>query len=132
MLTELGVEQPLHSRERYPAVKAVAYDGALFPFAESRRVARSSFITTPNRWFPIETHTRTPLVHWLPKKRFDAYLRRRGQDWAAGDYMQLLSVQDLRRVLRMAGIPEYRIVANRIGPMALDFVVMFGERSRFS
>ena len=25
------------------------------------------FVTTPNRWFPIEVHTRLPLVHWLPE-----------------------------------------------------------------
>jgi hypothetical protein len=26
------------------------------------------FITVPNRWHPIEFHSRLPLVHWLPKK----------------------------------------------------------------
>jgi SAM-dependent methyltransferase len=34
--------------------------------AEALRVAPRAFITTPNRWFPIEVHTRLPLVHWLP------------------------------------------------------------------
>ena len=34
--------------------------------AESLRVGRRIFITTPNRWFPVEVHTRLPLVHWLP------------------------------------------------------------------
>ena len=24
------------------------------------------FITTPNRRFPVEVHTRLPVVHWLP------------------------------------------------------------------
>ena len=33
---------------------------------ESLRVARRAFITTPNRWFPVEVHTLLPLVHWLP------------------------------------------------------------------
>ena len=26
------------------------------------------FVTTPNRWFPLEVHTRLPLVHWLPER----------------------------------------------------------------
>jgi SAM-dependent methyltransferase len=30
------------------------------------RVARRVFVTTPNRWFPIEVHTLLPFVHWLP------------------------------------------------------------------
>ena len=34
--------------------------------AEALRVGGRAFITTPNRWFPIEVHTRLPLVHWLP------------------------------------------------------------------
>ena len=34
--------------------------------AEALRVGRRAFITTPNRWFPVEVHTRLPLVHWLP------------------------------------------------------------------
>jgi SAM-dependent methyltransferase len=35
--------------------------------AECCRVAhRAAFVATPNRWFPIEVHTRIPFVHWLP------------------------------------------------------------------
>ena len=30
------------------------------------RVARRVFVTTPNRWFPLEVHTLLPFVHWLP------------------------------------------------------------------
>ena len=29
-------------------------------------MSRRFFITTPNRWFPVELHTCLPLVHWLP------------------------------------------------------------------
>ena len=34
---------------------------------EALRVGRRAFVTTPNRWFPVEVHTRLPLVHWLPE-----------------------------------------------------------------
>ncbi len=30
------------------------------------RVSHSVFLTTPNRWFPLEVHTLLPFVHWLP------------------------------------------------------------------
>ena len=81
-------------------------------------------MTTPNRFFPIEVHTRRAFIHWLPKAKFDALVRKRGDDWAAGDYMRLLSGRELRRLLAEAGITKYRIKRNRIGPFTLDFVVI--------
>lgn len=45
------------------------------------RVARRVFVTTPNRWFPLDPHTRLPFVHWLPAgSRRDRLLRWRGFD----------------------------------------------------
>lgn len=35
--------------------------------AELCRVAPRVFLSTPNRWFPVETHTLVPFVHWLPR-----------------------------------------------------------------
>ncbi len=34
---------------------------------EVARVGRGYWVQTPNRWFPVEQHLLTPLVHWLPK-----------------------------------------------------------------
>jgi len=34
--------------------------------AELCRVAPRVFLSTPNRWFPVEVHTLVPLAHWLP------------------------------------------------------------------
>jgi Methyltransferase domain len=39
------------------------------------RVAERVFVTTPNRWFPVEVHTLLPFVHWLPKGPRDSLLR---------------------------------------------------------
>ncbi len=152
MLTALGIQAPVTFQARYPAVRAVTYDGRDFPFPdrafdlcwsnavlehvgartqqvhflrECRRVARHVFVTTPNRFFPIEVHTRTPLLHYLPKPLFEAYLRGIGKAWATGGYMNLLSRRALRSLLREAGIVEYRIHGNWLLFAPVDFVVIF-------
>ena len=80
----------------FPDVQAVRADGRDLPFADGAfdvgfsnavvehvaggrdgqrrfvhelcRVAGRVFVTTPNRWFPLEVHTLLPFVHWLPAK----------------------------------------------------------------
>jgi hypothetical protein len=50
-------------------------------FAEEiRRVGRSYFVQTPNRWFPIEPHLLTPIVHWLPSA-VQRFIVRRATVW---------------------------------------------------
>ena len=78
----------------FPQVRAVRADGRELPFADGAfdlgfsnavvehiaggregqrrfvhelcRVSGRVFVTTPNRWFPLEVHTLLPFVHWLP------------------------------------------------------------------
>jgi hypothetical protein len=35
--------------------------------SEAMRVGRAYWVQTPNRWFPVEQHLLTPLIHWLPR-----------------------------------------------------------------
>ena len=45
------------------------------------RVARRVFVTTPNRWFPLDPHTLLPFAHWLPPRPArDRLLPARGFD----------------------------------------------------
>ena len=92
-ITALGLHDGVGFRARYPRIPYVQGDACALPFedgafdivfsnaviehvggrerqrqfvSEAIRVGRHVFITTPNRRFPIEVHTRLPLVHWLP------------------------------------------------------------------
>ncbi len=151
-VTALGTDRPREFCQRYPDIKAMQYDGRKFPFPdksfdlvwsnavlehvgnferqklflqEIKRVGRRAFITTPNRNFPIEIHTRTPLLHFLPRPFFESYLKLTGRRWATGDYMHLLTRSRLEALLAAAGINEYRIIMNRWGGFVLDFVIIF-------
>jgi len=56
---------------------------------ESLRVAKDLVVhTTPNRWFPIETHTRRPLMHWLPRRLHPRLFGRSpNYRWGPGDWL---------------------------------------------
>jgi len=152
MLTALTIEHPINFESRYPQAHCVQYDGRKFPFrdasfdvcwsnaviehvgdrnnqlmflTEVKRVAKRAMITTPYRYFPIEVHTRTPFLHLLPKRVFDRYLRLVGKEWAAGSYMNLLSLSEIRSLLKDAGIIDPKIIKNRLMGFPLDFVILF-------
>lgn len=154
-LTVLGVDPFDQFCQRYPEAEVHVYDGRVFPFADNsfdicwsnaviehvgdrqrqllflqeiKRVARNAFITTPNKYFPVEVHTRTPFLHFLPKRVFDGYLRFVGKSWAAGDYMHLLSFSEIKRLLAESGIEHYHVQKNRMFGFTLDYMILFGER----
>lgn len=152
MITALGMDDPHQFAKRYPAVSCQSYEGKDFPFfddsfdivwsnaviehvgdyskqlrflGEINRVGKHAFITTPNRWFPFEIHTRLPFIHWLPKSWFDRIVTWLGLGWAAGDYMHLLGKSDLKRLLKESGIRHYRIHSNRFLFWTMDYVIIF-------
>lgn len=152
-ITALGFAPADKFKKRYPKVKVITYKGGKFPFQdkkfetcwsnavlehvgdeqaqilflkEIKRVAKKSFLTTPNKYFPVEVHTRTPFLHFLlPKKIFDRYLKLIGKAWAADDYMNLLSIRDIRRLLKSANIKNYQIIKNKFLFFTLDFIIIF-------
>jgi SAM-dependent methyltransferase len=120
-ITALGLTEGESFRRRYPSVRYVQGDACALPFddgafdvvfsnaviehvggrakqhtfvLEALRVARRAFITTPNRSFPIEVHTRLPLVHWLPEDVAARTYRALHADAAEG--VHLLSKRGLR------------------------------------
>jgi hypothetical protein len=56
---------------------------------EMTRVARCWVITTPNKWFPVESHTHTLFLHWLPS------WRRKHEE----KFTRLLSLREFRALL---------------------------------
>jgi SAM-dependent methyltransferase len=129
-VTATSPEDASHLEARYPGLRFVRTDGDSLPFpdrhfdvavswavlehvgdrdrqarfvAELVRVSRRFFLTTPNRWFPLELHTFVPMVHWLPQPTHQRVLRALGQDfWASTDHLNLLSAAELRALFPAA------------------------------
>ncbi len=71
-----------------------------FFLQECLRVSKRVFITTPNRWFPIEMHSGMPLLHWLPWTIFQkCVLPIRGGFWADINHLNLLRKNDVLKIL---------------------------------
>jgi hypothetical protein len=70
------------------------------------RVARRGiFVTTPNRWFPIEFHILLPVAHWLPHPLFRRILIGVGKEFfASAENLNLLSRRTVADVAHSAGI----------------------------
>lgn len=126
MITASGIDDASFLCSQYPGVRFVRANGLSLPFRdrsfdvvhasaviehvgsyaqqcaflrECCRVARRAvFITTPNRWFPVEFHTLLPLVHWLPKPAFRALMRVMGRHFFASEAnLNLMTAPELRR-----------------------------------
>jgi SAM-dependent methyltransferase len=144
-VTELTTLEPI-----YPDVTFVRADGRNLPFddlsfdvvhsnaviehvgpaaeqrrfaAELTRVAKQGFVTTPNRWFPFDTHTRLPVFHWLPRplmiRAYDLFGRPEHGLW-------LLSVRRFAKLFPRE--VELRVLLNRIAGWPATISIVFRRR----
>ncbi|MFZ2193243.1 MAG: methyltransferase domain-containing protein [Candidatus Moraniibacteriota bacterium] len=157
-ITALGVDSSEKFHKNYPLVSVVTYNGIKMPFIDNQfdvawsnatlehvgdaekqvnflreivRVSRKVFLTTPNRNFPFEVHTHIPLMHiFLAKKYFDKFLCLIGKGWASGDYMHLLTISQVKSLLKEAGIKNYQIIKNKLLFFTVDFIVFIDEKEK--
>ncbi len=150
-ITALGIMGNEFFSKKYPEVNVVLYDGKKFPFEDKSfdigwsnaviehvgdheaqlfflkellRTCKKLYFTTPNRFFPIEVHTKIPFLHWLPKPLFDKIILKTPKRWAAGDYMNLLSIRQAKSLLKDANVTNYKIKKNYFGGFVMDFCVI--------
>ena len=84
--------------------------------SECVRVAKKSiFITTPNRYFPLDFHTKIPLIHFLPKIIHRKILNLFGHSFfAKEENLNLLSKKDLIDHCEKLKIKNYKIISYKI------------------
>ena len=126
-IVAVGMEDARFLEELYPGLKFVCADACSLPFLddyfdiafcsaviehvgsrqkqeqlilEMTRVSKISIITTPNRWFPIEFHTLTFMIHWLPQSWFRRFLRMTGRRFSSKEEnLNLLTDSDMKYML---------------------------------
>jgi len=87
---------------------------------EIRRVAPRYFVQTPNKWFPVEPHLITPLIHYLPKS-FQKRLLRNFTIWGlvtrptvqqCDNFLREIRLLDEREMRQL--FPDAKIVCERV------------------
>ena len=80
--------------------------------SECFRVCKyTTFITTPNRNYPIDFHTRLPIIHLLPKKIHRSILKFFGENYLSKEYnLNLLNENDLINICRLNKINNFKIL----------------------
>jgi Methyltransferase domain len=142
-ITAIGIEDASFLETAYPGVAFIRASGTALPFADGSfdfvhssaviehagsfaqqtkllseiwRVARRGvFITTPNRWFPIELHTVLPFLHYLPPQQYRAILRKMGFGFFAEEKnLNLMSGQTLSAAAKNAGLTNFSVHSARL------------------
>lgn len=148
--TGLGVHDVSGLQAAHVDKRFVRYDGKIFPFEddafdwvfsnaviehvgdraaqlffvnEMLRVGRYVFFTTPSKYFPVETHTYMPLIHWNGRL-FDQWLWKHKPKWRSKTGLWLLSAGDIRRLMAESSARAYQVYKNRLlfWPMTMTIV----------
>lgn len=133
----------------YPGKRFVVYDGVDFPFAdrsfdfifsnaviehvgddsdqvafinEMLRCANQVYFTTPNKFFPVESHTNVLFIHWW--SRYFYGWCRKNNPWFSEKNLRLLSHRQLRILLSRSNATGFHIRCNRILGMIMTFSVV--------
>lgn len=154
-VTAVGLEDASFLEQRHPGLKFVQADALALPFEdkafdlgvsfaviehlggrqrqaqfvrELSRVCRAFFITTPNRWYPIEFHTVTPFLHWLPPATFRRLLKLLHMPfYASEETLNLLDEQTLLELLPDSVAPV-KMHSRLLGPVS-NLVIYARDKS---
>lgn len=98
----------------WSAMKAMA--------GEVRRLAPHYFVQTPNYWFPLEAHFRTPFFNWLPEPWRVSMLMRKGR----GAFPKAETLDDAMRFVEDSRLLDARQMRALFPDAALQRERVFG------
>lgn len=82
-------------------------------------------ITTPNRFYPIDFHTKIPLIHWLPKSIHRKILKFLGLEYFSKiENLNLMSEKDIKEILSNFKNIKYKIFYINLAFIKSNFVIV--------
>lgn len=151
--TGLGVQDLSGMEYMFPGKRFVQYSGKEFPFEnkefdwvfsnaviehvcgeqrqllfinEMIRVAKSVFFTTPNKNFPVETHTNALFIHWHDNL-FQKWCKKKGFGYNRRN-LYLLSIAKLHSLMKRSRAVSFSIQKNRLLGLPMTFTVVCTEK----
>lgn len=90
------------------------------------RLSKKIFVfTTPNKYYPLEFHTKLPLIHWLPKKIYRKILTFFGLGFFADEKnLNLLSKNDIRKIFTILNFAKFNILTVKLLWINSNFIVV--------
>ena len=102
---------------------------------EVKRLAPSYFVQTPNYWFPLELHSFTPFIHWLPRPT-QVFLV---MHFALGHWAKAKTIHEairttedaymLSRAMFRALFPDSELLTERMFLIPKSFIAIRGTRA---
>ena len=147
--TGLGIQDLSGMEQRYPGTTFVQYPGGTFPFKdktfewafsnaaiehagddaaqlnfvnEMMRVTRNVFFTTPNRYFPVESHTNVLFLHWN-NELFYLWCSKY-KPWCTKNSVYLLFKKWIESIMQQSDAHSFHIYKNRLFEITMTFTVL--------
>jgi hypothetical protein len=147
--TGLAVASMDALKRKHPDKKFVEYPGGVFPFKdkefdwvfsnavvehvgnhddqllfinEMMRTGKNVFFTTPNKYFPVDSHTNAFFRHWF-NESFYEWCKVNNPYWTK-DNLVLLSYKELRNLMEVSNAEKYIIQQNRFLGYPMTFTVV--------
>lgn len=147
--TGLGVQDLSGMDQIYPGKRFVQYAGGVFPFEDNEfdcvfsnaviehvgdddaqvqfvnemlRVGRRVFFTTPNKYFPVESHTNVFFLHWNNNVFYNWC--RKYKPWCTKRSVYLFSSRRIDSIMRRSEVSDFKIYRNRLFGITMTFTVV--------
>lgn len=147
--TGLAVENMDEIRKKHLDKRFVEYPGGIFPFLDNEfdwafsnaviehvgnrddqilflnemmRVSNRVFFTTPNKFFPVESHTNVLFRHWNDKI-FYKWCQKHNPYWSVSNLV-LLDFDSLDDLMKHSAAKNYKIYRNRFMGWTMTFTVI--------